>query len=151
LVDIVLHKDQEVKPEPKKRGRKPAEIPVTGKPAQDRPDLGITDEDIANAHKPKPEFDEEANKREAMEFVEDVCGATPVPDRIPDTEQKKVFADRIRALATDGVTTAQIGTWAKTLTKKEKSGDWTNGDWAKIFEKLDAAAKAGTLKELVKQ
>lgn len=150
LEEIVL--DKPAGTLPKRPGRKPkAEIPVNGKLAHDRPDLGITDEDIANAHKPKPEFDEAANKAEAEAFVEDVCNATPVPDRVPDTEQKKVFADRIRTLATDGVTTAQIGAWAKKLTGKEKSGDWTNGDWGKIFAQLDAAAQAGTLKELVKQ
>ena len=145
LEEIVL--DKPAGTLPKRPGRKKAEIPVTGNPEP----LGITDEDIANAHKPKPEFDEEANKREAEAFAEDVCSATPVPDQIPNADEKKAVADRIRALATDGVTTAQIGTWAKKLTGKEKSSDWTNKDWADIFEELDAAASAGTLKELVKQ
>ena len=89
-------------PEPKKRGRKPKESPDNGQSTSQNPpnegdslhkttDGGITDEDIASAGKPAPEFDQAANQKAAEEFV---AGTDPTPT--PD--EKKQLIARVRSL-----------------------------------------------------
>ena len=138
-------------PEKPKTRKKADKIPDNGKQAHDRPDLGITDEDIANAGKPLEPFDEEANRKEAEDFAEDVSSAVPVPDRMPDEDQSKKYVARVRELVkTHGVSNGDVGKYVFGLSGKASSKELTIGNWDAAFEKLDKAAADGTLKELVK-
>jgi len=145
-------------PKPKTRKKadpKPEPIPVTGKLPHDREDLGITDEDIANAGKPfageTPE-EKEQRRADSVAFVEDISSVTPVPDRLPDEAQGKAYVARVRELVkTHGVSNGDVGKYVFGVSGKSSSKELTVGNWDSAFEKLDAAAVAGTLKELVKQ
>lgn len=168
LVEIVLHKESAAadyaenavedavqtpaKPKTRKKAEpKSPEIPLTGKSEV----LGITDEDIANAGVPfageTPE-EEAQRKAEGQEFAEDVASATPVPDRLPTDEQGKAYVARVRELVkTQGVSNGDVGKYVLGMAGKSASKELTVGDWNLALEKLDSAAAAGTLKELVKQ
>jgi len=153
----------ELPPPAKKRGGRPKKGPDNGRDVST--EGGITDADIANASKPQPEFDEEANKKEAEEFVDAVSNMTEteatelgLPDppeysKIPEGEQQKAFIARARALPEPGADIKSIGDYMLLLANKvgQPSRSLTVGDWTKALENLEAAKKSGTIKELLKE
>ena len=148
----------------KKRGGRPKkESPNNGR--QVATEGGITDEDITNASLPQPEFDKEANQKEAKEFVEAITNMTTeeaeekgLPDppeysKIPDGEQKKAFIARTRALPEPGADIKSIGDYMLLRANKvgQPSKNLTVKDWTEALALLEEAKKAGTLKELLKE
>ena len=159
-------------------GLKPAsELPLPakkrgGRPKKNSPDNGrniateggITDADIANASQPQPEFDEEANKKEAEEFVEAVSNMTEteaaaqgLPDppeysKLPEKAERDSFIARTRALPEPGADIKTIGDYMLLHANKvgQPSKNLTVKDWTEALALLEEAKKAGTLKELLK-
>ena len=146
----------------KKRGGRPkAKSPDNGRNIA--AEGGITDEDIADAGEPLPEFDEAANKKEAEEFVEAVSNMTEteaaaqgLPDppeysKLPEKAERDSFIARTRALPEPGADIKSIGDYMLLFANKvgQPSKNLTVEDWTKALEKLEAAKKDGTLKELL--
>lgn len=141
-----------LKPKPRKKAD-PKPEPV--KPIQDREDLGITQADIDNLENPVQQetpAEKEQRKAEGQAFAEDVGGATPVPDQVPDAEKSASYVARVRELVkTHGVSNSDVGKFVLGMAGKSASKELTTGNWDAAFLKLDEAAAAGALKELVKQ
>lgn len=152
----------ELPPPVKKRGGRPKKAsPDNGRDIAT--EGGITDADLENIGKPIPEFDEEANKREAEEFVDTVANMTTeeatekgLPDppeysKIPDGEQKNAFIARTRALPEPGADIKTIGDYMLLHANKvgQPSKNLTVRDWTEALTLLEEAKKAGTLKELL--
>jgi len=138
-----------------KKGAEPAS-PVSGKNEWE-----ITDEDIENACKPRPEFDEAANKREAQEFVEAVTSFTPEeavaqglpvpPDPLPTKEEMKKNTDHVRELTAAGAMNGDLKNYFLKISGKTDPKFLTVGDWKRAFDELDKAKADGRLKEFLKE
>jgi hypothetical protein len=149
-------------PPPKKKGRPKKNSPDSGRDVAS--EGGITDEDIAKAGEPLPETDEAGHEQESEEFVDSVTNMTgteaealglpdpPEYSKIPEREQKAAFIARTRLLPELGADIKSIGDYMLLLAGKvgQPSKNLTVGDWNKALNKLEAAKKDGTLKELLK-
>ena len=149
-------------PEPKKktgRPKKTSESPVNGQP----PVEGITDEDIATAGNPGPEFDHEENKRVVQELIESITSFTPseaeaqgLPDpgknAIPEGKVRDGFVTRMRGIVCPGVDIKSLGDYTLSLGQKTSSKFLTVGDWEKALGILEAAKTESIekLKEVLK-
>jgi hypothetical protein len=148
-------------PTPKKRGPKPKNRPDNGQNVD-----GITQADIDNVEQnPAPVIDEAAEKAEATAFVDSVVNMTaeeasaqglPEPPEyslIPNKEQREGFVARTRLIPEPGVDIKTVGDYMLRVSNKvgQASNKLTVGDWTKALGLLEAAKKAGTLKELVKE
>jgi hypothetical protein len=131
-------------PPPKKRGRKPKpDSPVNGRDVS--AEGGITQADIDNASKPQPtpEITPEAAKAEAEKFV---AGLDPTPTK----EEMALFADRTRALSTQGAKLPNLKNYILAEAKKSDTKELTVGNWKQALDKLEQAQKDGTLVEATK-
>ena len=142
-----------VKPEPKKRGRKPKET------VQLMDETGITDADTAVIGTPSPTPPEDFQK-EGQAFAESVSsftteeaeaqGLPAPPDPIPSQEELSKLAGRVREfrdvnkLNNESLKQFFLAEGGKTDTRF-----LTVGDWDKAFKKLDEAKAAGTVKTVL--
>ena len=126
-------------PEKKKRGPKAKSSPDNGRDIAS--EGGITDADIKA--EPLPETNTPENKAEAQEFVASL-------DPTPTSEERKVFATRVRALSAAGPQLLDIQNYLLAATKAANTKEITVNGWNTTLSTLEAAQKAGTLKEVVK-
>jgi hypothetical protein len=123
-------------PEKKKRGPKPKTSPNNGQVPG-----SITDADIPKPGEVLPEASV-PDQQAATEFVETL-------DPTPNPEEKKAFADRVRALREKGAASDQLKNYILNVGKKSEIKDLTVGNWTQALGELEGL-DVEKLKEVTK-